>query len=640
MTPHPAREAGERPKSTTGTIARRSGLPAAQLRARTEKGSSIAMRSHVKAVVRKGQRALAFAAVLAGCLLTQPLRADLVILKNGREIRGKILLEGDNETTVQVPYGTMTIPRDEIEVIEREADDKYLRKSGERLLAFRDYERALELLRRAHQENPGSEPCRRALVDGLVRTAENARAGRRFRRVNALLEEATKLDPKAKPLVRLKEQLEDIERTRQRLELEAEQAIQTQDFAGAFRHYEQLVEGFPEDREKWRRPYATAAIVLGHVAFEEQLYQNARAFYHTALQHEPGYIDRLQTPLAFAEVQLVVPYLEKGDFKTARARLTQTLDLVPGNAALIYHLALAAEGDGDLSEAANLYASIDGKQGGDKRHLVDLRALAEEQLRRTTGLPAGDPRWRQLAEASGTHESRHFVIAHANGPRAAELERYLEHHLARLQRSWFASGTKPQWRGKVRIVLHSDRDTFHAAANAPSWSQAVTVNERRYGILTTQTVHFNADDPEFLSATLPHELAHVVLPHRLGVGLTIPVWVEEGVATREEPPHKQSYYRRVVAEANAAGELFSVATLLSHNDYPDAARIKVFYAQCNSVIGFLQEKLTRKKFFALLRLLSIYPDPNQALREATPYSSCEQLEGAWRQQLRKVARAR
>lgn len=626
------------------------------------------MRSYVKTLCRKGPRfagfarspelsdarsairvatllrsrriallALACLLALLGTLVVPGIaNADLVILKNGREIRGKVILEGKTDTVLQVPYGTMTIPTSDIEVIEKEAEEQYLRKSGEKLLAFRDYEQALRLLRRAHQENPESTPCRRALLDGLVRAAENASSKRRFREVKDLVAEATQLDPQAKPLERLKEQLEGIERTRQRLELEAEQAIATSDYAGAHRHLEQLVHGYPEDRQKWRQPYASSALVLGHVAFEEQKFAEARSYYYTALEHEAGFIDRLQAPLAFAEVQLIIPLLEKGDFVTAQSRLQQTIDLLPGNPGLIYHLALATEGAGDLSQAAHLYASIAGPDKGatDARHLVELRTLAENQLQRATGRPAGDPRWRALAEADGTHESRHFVIAHANGPQAAELERYLEHHLGRLVRTWFPTGTKPQWRGKIRVVLHRSREAFHAAESPPAWSQAVTQNERRYGILTAQTVHFNADDPEFLSATLPHELAHVVLAHRVGVGLTAPAWVEEGVATREEPPHKQAFYQRVVAEAAESGELFPLSELLRYREYPDPERIELFYAQSNSVIAFLQERLPRKRFFELLRKLSIHPDPDKALAEGSPYSTANELDGAWKRSLR------
>ena len=95
-------------------------------------------------------------------------RADQVILTSGGRVRGKIVRESRRAVTVRTRGGTTVIPRDEIDRIERGATifDKYkqrlkkidgsdpdahyslglwLKKEGERSLAKKEFERAIEL---------------------------------------------------------------------------------------------------------------------------------------------------------------------------------------------------------------------------------------------------------------------------------------------------------------------------------------------------------------------------------------------------------------------------------------------------------------------------------------------------------------
>ena len=49
---------------------------------------------------------------------------DVIYLKNGREIRGKIIEQDKETVTIEVPYGQMTFKKKNIDRIEKESEKK------------------------------------------------------------------------------------------------------------------------------------------------------------------------------------------------------------------------------------------------------------------------------------------------------------------------------------------------------------------------------------------------------------------------------------------------------------------------------------------------------------------------------------
>lgn len=580
-----------------------------------------------------------WASIAAVILLwAAPTWADLIILKNGNEIRGKILSQGPNRIVIEVPYGKMVISPKQVREIQAEEQEDYLRKTGQRLLGTRDLETALSFLRQAWQQNPESSACRQALIDGLLRCAADQIDRRRFRKSAPFLEEAADLDPENAELRQLRQRVRRSLEDRKKLELEAEQAVSTQDLSGAHAAFTALMERFPEDRDRWREGLARFSLALGHLEFEEKRHERARKLYHQALTHDPDLIAHATEPLAFIEIQRVVPLLEQGQFAQARAQLRQAQALLPDNPAIIYHLALAAEGAGEASEAAHLYAAIAGEDGmtiDARKHIVELRRKAEEKLQNRSGRAPQDRRWKQVEEKVAVHRGRQFEIHHHNAAQAKEVERYLLHHWNRLQADWFRQGQRPKLRNKVAIHLHPTRAAYREAIQPPEWSDGVTRNEQRYGLLVSQAIHFDASAPQFLASVLPHELCHVLLPHWMGPGVDIPLWIDEGIATSEEPEYKQRYYERVAIEALIDESLFPLPELFAMKTYPDTSRVGLYYSQANSLVRFLRERLGKTKAFELFRKISTQPW-SQALEQA-PFKNLGQLERAWIIWLRKRA---
>ncbi|MGE3966312.1 MAG: hypothetical protein AB7I09_19605 [Planctomycetota bacterium] len=575
-------------------------------------------------------------AILLLAAAGRELCADVVVLNNGSEIRGRVIAQDERNLVLEVAYGKMTVPRARVREVRTEDADEYLRKTGESLLVVRDYDKALDFLRQAHAQNAGSASCREALLDGLTRAAEAARLKHRYRETEALLKEARQLDPEHPNLLPIANALAEVATRRAQVELEAQQALETQDLAGAYRSLRWLCDHFPEERANWQRSVARLALSRAHLEFEDGRLALARGSYHEALALDPDLIPHAQEPLAFLEIKETVPLLEQGAFEAARTRLRSTHDLLPGNTAVLYHLALATEGCGDLSAAADLYAMLAGtdhRRIDGPRHLSELRAQAEFRMGAAPAVTAVATAPRAPVAATAqieVLETPHFVVRHRQPTLAQEASRYLEHHYSRIVSAWFAGSAAMPLRHKIEIHLHPDRDAYRAASTAPEWSDGWSQTRKRYGLLVDQSIHLDTTAAQFLSATIPHELGHIILPHWFGAGVEIPLWIQEGIATSEEPEFKQRYFDRIVRDASADGTLVPLATLTRLTEYPDKAGVPILYAQSNSVVRFLRERLGTRGALALLRNLSSQADAGFS---GSDFADVQELDRAWQRWL-------
>lgn len=569
--------------------------------------------------------------IVGAALLTLavPAWGDLVILTNGREIRARVLHEGPDQLVLEVPYGRMVIPKRQVLEVRVEPDEVYLRASGERLLAVRDFTQGLRFLREAVQQNPASPACRQALLDGLCHAGRSAFEALRFQGARALADEIAMLAPEDPRLGSLRTDLERVGEMRSAAESAARDALAGARLEEAHERLSWLLASYPEDREAWRPQFARLSLSLGHAALRAQQFDEARGLYLQALTHEPDLVAELRAPYAYLEVQLAIGYLERAEFAAAVDQLEGARDFLPDHPALLYHLGLALEGTGQPSAAAELYARIaDPTQRIDgARELTALRELAEQAL--TAGTP--ETPVGRIARPTGPAsklEVAHFTIHHQDPDLAREVARALAHHLARMRGSWFTAGHAPRLAQPISVMVHPDRASFEHAVDPPPWSDGVARQSRRYGLLVEQELHFDGSAPQFLTSVLPHELAHALLPQRMGPELQLPHWLDEGIATAEEPAFKQRHFLRVVGEALQDGTLPPLREVLARRDYPSVrAEVDLFYAQSNTLVRFLRERLGLHPTFELLRRMASRPT-DEALA-GSPFASLSGLERAY-----------
>ena len=107
--------------------------------------------------------ARAFAAGLLIISLTLTALADIIHLKNGNSIRGRILREMADGIAVEVPYGEIFIKTDDIASIEREEAGAYYADEAERLSQNDDYAGSVTFYRKALKAAPDNADARRRL---------------------------------------------------------------------------------------------------------------------------------------------------------------------------------------------------------------------------------------------------------------------------------------------------------------------------------------------------------------------------------------------------------------------------------------------------------------------------------------------
>jgi len=70
---------------------------------------------------------------LQAFLLIAPfLVADVVVLKNGNEIQGEILKDGEEGIVLKFPGGVLELPRKQVKEVKRQPRIQYLLEEGEK----------------------------------------------------------------------------------------------------------------------------------------------------------------------------------------------------------------------------------------------------------------------------------------------------------------------------------------------------------------------------------------------------------------------------------------------------------------------------------------------------------------------------
>jgi len=132
---------------------------------------------------------------------------------------------------------------------------------------------------------------------------------------------------------------------------------------------------------------------------------------------------------------------------------------------------------------------------------------------------------------------------------------------------------------------------------------------------------------------IPHELAHLLLPYRIGRGLRLAPWLDEGIACNEEPQLLRRHRRRTLLDTLQKGSLQNLHDLFNAETIPSNDR-GVFYAQSASVVEFLRERLGIRDTLTFARMYAL-KGAEPALREIAGYATVGDLQLAWSEWLLK-----
>jgi hypothetical protein len=198
-------------------------------------------------------------------------------------------------------------------------------------------------------------------------------------------------------------------------------------------------------------------------------------------------------------------------------------------------------------------------------------------------------------------ETANFRIFHNQKKELVEqVARVAEKTRSAMSAKWFNDANPVAWAPRCDLFLYPSAAELARGvgkgANAPGFSEMT----QEAGRVLVRRIYLRCDDPNMVTAVLPHETTHVVLAGRFGVH-HVPRWADEGMAVLSEPRNRVELHLHNLPRHQQEGELFGMGQLMQMDQYPAARLVGPFYAQSVSVVDFLSQRKGPGVFARFLR---------------------------------------
>lgn len=232
--------------------------------------------------------------------------------------------------------------------------------------------------------------------------------------------------------------------------------------------------------------------------------------------------------------------------------------------------------------------------------------------------------------------SRHFTVFAEQYPASERFIELIEslHSNLMLDLAPFTPWASSE---RTTIFLFKNQDTYRRVTGRPIWSGgASSVGKRKLYVY----------ESEELPGIVAHELTHIYFDGFFLDGTTDPLWLSEGMATlvQVERGLAAPNWLRENLERLERGEGFPIDDLTSVTStagWPDA-KVRLWYAQCYSLVRFLIRTQYRSSFYKFAAHLRDGRPAPEALYRAygAPYTRMVALEHAWRYELSRAQMAK
>lgn len=240
-------------------------------------------------------------------------------------------------------------------------------------------------------------------------------------------------------------------------------------------------------------------------------------------------------------------------------------------------------------------------------------------------MPAQVQRWQEIRGV-------HFLIYYKNAD-----EDFANRMLERAEDYYFSITEKLGLRRRnfwinekrVKIYIYDDAQSYQANAKQPEWSGGCVDIENK--IIRT----FSAAGG-FMNKVLPHELGHIIFRELIGLGnLSVPLWLEEGVACYMERPEGRVYANRLVKQAIRDGEFISLKNLGNFNPrrIRNQDKVALFYAESLCAVTYLIREHGPDNFALFCEKLRDKNDLDRAIAAVYPYKDLEDFNQKWQEDL-------
>ena len=226
------------------------------------------------------------------------------------------------------------------------------------------------------------------------------------------------------------------------------------------------------------------------------------------------------------------------------------------------------------------------------------------------GKPVGD--WKVWETAS-------FRVLHQETePLARQVASVAERSRVEQYRKWTGTTPARAWPSRCDIYLYPNGETFAAETKLDPETPGFSTMRMSGGIVVSRRANLRANDPQLLTASLPHEMTHLVLADTFA-RTKAPLWADEGMAVLSETPEARRQRIAQLAEPMQSGQVYSIADLLTMEP-PRDENWSTYYNQSVALVWFLTERAGAPTFLKFVQ---------EAAKSKKP---------AWEAQLRAIYR--
>lgn len=224
-------------------------------------------------------------------------------------------------------------------------------------------------------------------------------------------------------------------------------------------------------------------------------------------------------------------------------------------------------------------------------------------------------------------ESTNFRLAHRQSREFAEqLLQSAEQARAAALQKW-SSVPRGIWKVPCDVIVHTSAAEYAKATGKPADSPGHATYKSQSGAVIARRLDLRADEPNLLSAVVPHETTHLVLGD-LFADVTLPRWADEGMAVLSEPRSRFERFAKTLHSNRRQGKLIPLTQVLGKDEYPEASLITVFYVESVSVVEFLVAEKGPQTFVQFLRDAA-KSNLDAALQKHYDFRGIDALQDRW-----------
>ncbi|HIA27100.1 MAG TPA: hypothetical protein EYN79_03120 [Planctomycetes bacterium] len=553
--------------------------------------------------------------------------ADVIWLQNGHRIEGRVNGEDAHSVTLELPEGTLRIPRDQIELIEVTGGLESLLDLARKRLATGGAVSVLRFLREEYRKERTDGPLldlfRKTLA---IRCNELLDAGS-GEIARPLFQELAALPGGTSDFFSLRNRLAWRSAGLARRQRDVREAILSKDPRRAASALDDLIRNYPTELPLWSTELVSTAILAASACLDDGDLDSARSHFEKAIAHDPSAIEKTREALVLCTVLGTCGALPPQKALILAPRIAEARDLMPEEPALLIAESRVHEALGDLRRSANIWWQLRETVGGP----VDSGKLIEDLRRRAILALAGigEEPFDQGEEQPDQRRSEHFLVEGGDGTTVRKLLPHLEHHLRQIALELFGEGTHPLDGSRVRVKIHASPEKLAEQFRDDGPSDARLEVVRRYGIVVSETLHLAEGAPALESVGAPRELARMMISRWIGPGLRLPAWIEEGLCGHLSSRVQELADGEVLRQAASLGVKFSVAELIvaaaADGNETEKRRWK---AASSSLVGFVEQRLSTAEMHRFIKIAAIEGETS-ALSEVLGFDSLSELQRRW-----------